>query len=235
MNQLERTISSLEVAEMVGRRHDQVLRDIKTIIDHLGDDHKNVGNYFIEDTYKDNLNRTKLCYQLTKKGCELYGTRMTGAKGTQFAVKYIERFNEMEQTLLQPQTEDAKLAIQRMRAEAMLNNSRTRQAKLILDMQKNKTLSPVAVELLHLNALEVLGDKPIEHRPEVQKSYTATEIAKVFGVSAQKIGSLANKHNLKTDEYGYFALDKSRYSNKQVESFRYYESGKQKIGELLGK
>ncbi|WP_324728827.1 Rha family transcriptional regulator [Lysinibacillus fusiformis] len=101
MNQLQKNISSLEVAEMVGRRHDQVLRDIKTIIEHFGDDHKSVGNYFIEETYQDNLNRTKPCYLLTKKGCELYGTRMTGEKGTQFAVKYIERFNEMEQQQVQ--------------------------------------------------------------------------------------------------------------------------------------
>lgn len=103
MNQLERSISSLEIAEMVGRRHDQVLRDIKTVIEHLGfgDDHKSVGNYFVQETYKDDLNRTKPCFQLTKKGCELYGTRMTGEKGTQFAVKYIERFNEMEQHIKQ--------------------------------------------------------------------------------------------------------------------------------------
>lgn len=97
MNQLPRNISSLEIAKMVERRHDQVLRDIKTIIEHLGDDHKSVGNYFIESQYTDSLNRTKPCVLLTKKGCELYGTRMTGEKGTQFAVKYIERFNEMEQ------------------------------------------------------------------------------------------------------------------------------------------
>ncbi len=94
-----KVISSLEVAEMVGRRHDQVLRDIETIISHLGDDHKIVGNYFAEGTYKDSLNREKPCFLLTKKGCELYSTRMTGAKGTMFAVAYIERFNQMEQVI----------------------------------------------------------------------------------------------------------------------------------------
>lgn len=94
-----KVISSLEVAEMVGRRHDQVLRDIETIISHLGDDHKSVGNYFAEGTYKDSLNREKPCFLLTKKGCELYSTRMTGAKGTMFAVAYIERFNQMEQVI----------------------------------------------------------------------------------------------------------------------------------------
>lgn len=93
---------SREIAEMVGRRHDQVLRDIKTVIEHLGDDHKSVGNYFIESTYKDSINREKFCYLLTKKGCELYATRMTGEKGTLFAMTYIERFNEMEQQLTNP-------------------------------------------------------------------------------------------------------------------------------------
>ncbi|MFJ7407156.1 MULTISPECIES: Bro-N domain-containing protein [unclassified Lysinibacillus] len=151
-----------------------------------------------------------------------------------FVRKTLKALRKGEMVLGQPQTDNSKLEIQRMRAEAMLNNSRTRQAKLILDMQKNKTLSPIAVELLQINALEVLGEKAIEHRPEVEKSYTATELGGMFGVSAQKVGKLANAHNLKTDEYGYFALDKSPYSNKQVESFRYYESGKEKIQELLG-
>lgn len=34
-----------------------------------------------------------------KKGCKLFSTRMTGAKGTQFAVTYIEKFNEMEEQI----------------------------------------------------------------------------------------------------------------------------------------
>ncbi|QTB12610.1 hypothetical protein J2B92_17365 [Lysinibacillus sphaericus] len=151
-----------------------------------------------------------------------------------FVRKTLKALRKGEMVLVQPQTDNSKLEIQRMRAEAMLNNSRTRQAKLILDMQQNKTLSPIAIELLQINALEVLGDKAIEHRPEVEKSYTATELGGIFGVSAQKIGKLANAHNLKTNEYGYFALDKSLYSNKQVESFRYFERGKEKIQELLG-
>lgn len=103
MNHLERTISSLEVAEMVQRRHDQVLRDISTIIGHLETAHTFVvSEYFVESLYEDSTKRKLPCYRLSKKGCELYSTRMTGAKGTQFAVAYIERFNAMEQLLFQP-------------------------------------------------------------------------------------------------------------------------------------
>jgi Rha family phage regulatory protein len=101
MNQLENTLTSLEVAEMVGRRHDQVIRDIRKITEQLND-HKNVDvDYFTEDTYKDGKGEIRPCYRLTKKGCELFSTRMTGAKGTQFAVAYIDRFNQMEQHIKQ--------------------------------------------------------------------------------------------------------------------------------------
>ncbi len=96
MNQLLRNISSLEVAEMVGRPHDNVLKDIRRIISQLGDV-KSYESYFIESTYTNTQNKELPCFLITKKGCELYGTRMTGEKGTQFAVKYIERFNAMEQ------------------------------------------------------------------------------------------------------------------------------------------
>ncbi|QTB21548.1 hypothetical protein J1907_17640 [Lysinibacillus sphaericus] len=150
-----------------------------------------------------------------------------------FVRKTLKALRKGEIVLMEPQTIDSELEIKKMRAEAMLNNSRTRQAKLILDMQKNKTLSPIAIELLQVNALEVLSDQAIDYRPEVEKSYTATDIGKKLGISPQKVGSLANKHNLKTNEYGYFALDKSPYSNKQVETFRYYEKGRKKIQDIL--
>ncbi|WP_068786648.1 BRO family protein [Paenibacillus phocaensis] len=148
----------------------------------------------------------------------------------------LESLRRGETALVQPTTEEAKLKIQQARAEAMLINARTRQAKLILEMQKNKTLSPVAVELLNVNALEHLTDKSTEYRPDIGgKHYTATEIGKELGISANKIGKIANAHGLKTDEYGIMALDKSPYSDKQVQSFRYNEKGRQKLIELIQK
>lgn len=37
------------------------------------------------------------------------------------------------------------------------------------------------------------------------------------------VGRLANKHNLKTERYGYWAQDKTKNCNKSIENFRYYE------------
>lgn len=145
----------------------------------------------------------------------------------------LSKLRKGEYQVVKPQTDYDELQIKKQRAEAMLLNARTRQAKLILEMQENKTLSPVAVELLGINALEVLTDKNTNYRPAVDKTYTATEIGKELGISANMVGRIANKHNLKTDQYGIEVLDKSPHSNKQVSSFRYNEKGKQRIKELV--
>ena len=55
----------------------------------------------------------------------------------------------------------------------------------------------------------------------------------MFGLSAVKVGTIANRHGLKTSENGMFVLDKSRYSAKEVEAFRYNERGVERIGEIV--
>lgn len=71
--------------------------------------------------------------------------------------------------------------------------------------------------------------------PELEKkTYSATEIGKLLGVSAQKVGSIANRLNLKSSEYGKFFMDKSPYSAKEVETFRYYENAIDLIKKSLG-
>ena len=70
-------------------------------------------------------------------------------------------------------------------------------------------------------------------QPQVQRTYSATEIGEILGVSANKIGILANRNNMKTEEYGKKFYDKSRYSNKEVETFRYYDNAIEKFKELI--
>ncbi len=48
------------------------------------------------------------------------------------------------------------------------------------------------------------------------------------------VGKLANAHNLKTEQYGKKFYDKSRYSNKEVETFRYYDEVIPQLKEILG-
>lgn len=113
--------------------------------------------------------------------------------------------------------------------------SRAKMSKELLEIAKN-TENEMYKEILTAYAANTLADENILPLPRLeQKTYTATEIGNIIGVSAKKIGMLANEFNLKTDENGYLAADKSRYSNKQVESFRYFEHAIEKFKKALEK
>lgn len=53
---------SREVAMMVQRRHDNLIRDIKGYVKHLTDANFEVSEYFIKSEYKDSTRRTLPCY-----------------------------------------------------------------------------------------------------------------------------------------------------------------------------
>lgn len=130
--------------------------------------------------------------------------------------------------------EAEKIATQKKRAEAMYLNAQTRMYTTIMKTIDNKKLSPIAAEVFGLAALEQVTGKPINYRPEHERTYSATEVGKMFGVSSKRIGKLANANELKTDEYGITVMDKSPYSPKEVSTFRYNQKAVDRIKELLG-
>jgi hypothetical protein len=56
----------------------------------------------------------------------------------------------------------------------------------------------------------------------------------MLGLSANKIGRLAKEHELKTDEFGTWVRDKSPYSSKEVDSFRYNDKAVDRFREIVG-
>lgn len=112
MNKIERTLSSIEVAEMVEKRHDNLLADIRGYEEELSLLKNQESNsqlkiepsdFFVSSTY---MNRGKEypCYNVTKKGCEFIAHKLTGIKGTEFTAKYIHKFHDMEEQIQQPRT-----------------------------------------------------------------------------------------------------------------------------------
>lgn len=123
------------------------------------------------------------------------------------------------------------LRIREMNAQARLINAETRRLTVL---QKGKGLSQVAVDTLAVKAIErITGNDLGDALPRTEKTYSASEIGNALGITAAKVGRLANAHGLKTDEYGITVMDKSRYSAKEVASFRYNEKGKAKIAEII--
>ena len=93
-------IDSREVAEIVGKEHRHLLRDIKRYAEELAKLNFEFSDFFIESSYSvEGQSRKYPCYLVTKKGCEFIAHKLTGIKGTKFTATYINRFHEMEDTL----------------------------------------------------------------------------------------------------------------------------------------
>jgi hypothetical protein len=75
----------------------------------------------------------------------------------------------------------------------------------------------------------VVSGTPVLPLPQVEKTYTATEIGQEVGLSSNRIGRIAKEHNLKIPEYGITVLDKARHADKQIPAFRYNEAGRDAI------
>ncbi|MGE9789577.1 ORF6C domain-containing protein [Enterococcus faecalis] len=99
MNQLKQTLTSNEVAEMIGKKHSELMKDIRRYIGYLNEGKIPLVDFFIESTYQDSKNEIRPNYLLTKQGCEMVSNKLTGAKGVQFTARYVSRFNQMEDKL----------------------------------------------------------------------------------------------------------------------------------------
>lgn len=96
------TLNSREVAEMVGKDHRKLLRDIRTYIEQLNQSNIGLVDFFEESTYVDGKGESRPCFLVTKKGCEFIAHKLTGQKGTEFTAKYINRFHDMENQIINP-------------------------------------------------------------------------------------------------------------------------------------
>ena len=193
-----------------------------------------LSDFFVKSTYTSAQNKQLPCYLITKKGCEFVANKLTGEKGILFTATYINAFHKMEDSIKQlpekaPNESDWRL----IRSEAMKLNAKTKAFKAIMAATSDKHLSAVAAQVYGIKGMESLTGEQVTELPETGKLYTATEIANALHTTAAKIGKVANANNLKTDEYGIWALDKSRYSGKQVNTFRYNQHGKDKLKELF--
>lgn len=91
-------VDSREVAQMVDKNHNDLLRDIKGYSQILEKADLRSQDFFIESTYKaDGNNRNYLCYLITKKGCDMIANKLSGAKGVLFTAAYVTEFERMSE------------------------------------------------------------------------------------------------------------------------------------------
>ena len=213
--QAKGTMTSLEIAEITGKEHYNILRDIKDEISKLGTERAEL--IFELSEYKDTTGRKLPMYIANVQGILQLGARYSA----DVRYRLIEKVTKKEVS------------------QNYVNNDLIDLEKDRIKLEKSKILKELSQtisnekyrETLQIYSANALYDKPILELPTAEKkSYSASELSQLMmnehgiKISGNRIGRLTNEHNLKTDEYGYWALDKSRHTNKQVESFRYYDN-----------
>ncbi|MFM5261050.1 hypothetical protein ACEUAS_01895 [Aeromonas caviae] len=96
---------------------------------------------------------------------------------------------------------------------------------------RSPTLSRSA-KLAEIGRILAHFDLPIEAPRVAGQLWSATDLGKELGVSAQAIGRLANQHQLKRPAFGEYRLDQAVSSRKQVECFLYNRAGRDEITRL---
>ena len=205
-------MTSREIAEITGKAHDKILRDIRDEISKIGIERGQT--IFGESYYINEQNKRQPMFVANIQGILQLGARYSA----DVRYKLIEKVTKKESTELKENTfKDDLLNLEKDKIK--LEKSR------ILKELSQSIANDKYKQTLQIYSANALYDKPILELPAVEKkSYTATEIGNKLGITSMKVGSIAKKHNLKTEEFGFWAYDKAKHSNKQVESFRYYEN-----------
>ncbi|MEN1895142.1 phage regulatory protein/antirepressor Ant [Staphylococcus nepalensis] len=185
-SELGPVVSSRTVAEELGRRHDNVKRDLEQILMS-----SNVSTLIIHSQYKDSRGRTQNEYLLTKDGFTLYMFNIQGHND--FKMAYINKFNEMENALQSKLPGSYKEAVAQL-LETLENNEQL-QLENNMNKQKIAEYEPKASYL----------DSILQNRSLV----TVGQIAKDYGMSAQALNKLLHDLKVQYKQSGQWLL----YSN----------------------
>lgn len=147
----------------------------------------------------------------------------------------VDKLEDMQAIQVMPKSQSGiteyRLAkADQLKAQALEKNIAS--AREIMSMLPR--LDPMAHQTLAASLINPLIGYDAIPLPVIEEHYhTAGEVGEMLGVSAQKIGRVANANNLKTEQNGKFFLDKSAHSSKQVEAFRYNAEGVKALRHLI--
>lgn len=213
-------MSSREIAKLTGKQHKDVLHDCRKMFESL----KLQSADFSAD-YLDGRGRTYQEYWLDQ---DLTMTLMMGYS-IPLRHKVATRWRQLESGDALP-TKSASHLPEYRRARAI----KMEVEAMSLALSFMPKLSDVAKQTAMARAVNDAAGIELLPLPKVEEHlHTAGDIAEMLGVSPQKIGRLANKHELKTEQYGMFVWDKAKHSDKQVEAFRYNAEGVKALRHLI--
>lgn len=221
INNNQVVVSSRDIAEHFEKEHKNVLRNI----DELVAQNSATKDMFLEAT-REYRGQNFRYFLMNRDGFSLLVMGFTGKKALEWKLKYIEAFNAMEQHLREQKYDKKEPPTEYELRELAIKERDAKIREAQLWEKLGSGYSGTFQQVCMTYAVNTLAEKEIVELPIVnRKTYTATEIGNILGISANKVWKLANKYGLKTSKYGQWYHDKSRYSNKEIEAFRYYDNG----------
>lgn len=178
------------------------------------------------------INASKHVYLLSERGYAKLLKILGDDKAWEIYDELVDNYFNMRQAI----KADNKALVANKRLAIMEENAKTRKANLLYKIAMATESQSSAQSMLALAAKELTGEMTIPVMK--RKEYSATEVGEKLGISAQKVGKIANQLGIKAEQpgqnrFGRWANSKSRYSDKEVAQWLYYQAGVNKIAEFL--
>ena len=237
-------IDSREVAEVIGKKHGHLMRDIRGYIEIMlnnGLSKVGLSDFFVESSYLNLQNKQMPCYLISKMGCELVANKLIGEKGVLFTAAYVTKFNAMETAELARLEAgyaelEAELALLSTMPAPRLGEFNACSRIIVRALRDMGATSEQIVRFLkgvyEPFGIAVAEDDEINNTP---KMYTAKQIAKKLGVYSvngnphyQAIACILNENmfigdnhkTVTTQDYGNHVGVCVRYDDYAVQSVK---------------
>lgn len=222
-------MSHREIAKLTGKKPEHVVRDIESMLKSLECHYPEMDDYDCKEfSIKRKVYNGRVVIDEINLDQDLTMTLITGYS-VPLRHKVSKRWRQLESGEALPQKSASYLPEYR-RARAI----KMEVEAMNLALSFMPKLSDVAKQTAMARAVNDAAGIELLPLPKVEEHlHTAGDIAEMLGVSPQKIGRLANKHELKTEQYGMFVWDKAKHSDKQVEAFRYNAEGVKALRHLI--
>lgn len=208
---------SREVAEMIGKEHKNLIRDIRNYIEVLQGSKLSSENFFIESEYFNSRNQKQPCYLLTKQGCEMVANKMTGEKGILFTAEYVQAFNKMEEHIgLSGSTDLLLQFLQQLPQEQIQLLIKELQHKLLPSKPVKDTLYDFLAD--NLESLSLTFEDYVEVNYEIFSTYFTNRGYNVSDV----LKKLCELDLIKSDAFG-FCVKYNNITIKMKPSLKFYE------------
>lgn len=210
MNNLVASISSREVAEMMEVQHKNLISKIEKhteILEKVNELNFKLVDLWQLSSYKDAKGETRKEYQVTKKGCEFLAHKTTGEKGDLFTIRYMNKFEEMEQYIKEQQvpqlTEKQMLQLQILNGDEMERIGALKQYEGVITKPLIDTIEKQSDAINELKPHAEYAERVLEDKKTL---LTPTQIAKDFGMAGKALNALLHDLGVQYKQNGQWLL-----------------------------